>query len=788
MRTSGPTHLSFDEAIHPSSRRNTKLGELGRTKRGACRETVPMEERNETPTPLGAALVGTRHEGTTRSTGLDGQLDGVIPPAPPMSPPAASKAKRTSRLSMWKTNRRKVSSKIYPMDTPVLASAQSQEVTSVLTGSSTPLQQRSRRQEEKIVDTDEKRNVETSTIVNDTTGVKTTTTTTVKTITTTTTTTTTKHTIDTPVRRSIEQKQETETKVDLAAERERIAIRRKRSAEFYRKRKKRNMFAQIQVMQQWRKYQCILVILSWLVNVAQNSITWYSNFTDAIGNVQFVCDDFHSTNYHISNCGRSNKIGVPKAFPPTYGLPEANILRAIGTVLTMLILYCAYKFRKEGVFYDKINHPELTVHMDIYNSGRMGSFMFEVLFSVGHLPPYIEEILTFLHGNGQETSPFIFVVLTSLPFLRFYVLFLYLYYLTRMHSGEGEFISKLTNLKFGYSSTSLKLMYLWSPQLCLLLFSMVCIVIGGIVVHVSESWYCSWKPEKYCTTEYGKLYKTPYLHVLDAIWLKILTLTAIGYGRIVPHTAISKFVCIVTAIVGRLAISAMTANVLQMTGLLELEERAHNFVIKCEREVKMKATAANVIAMAWRLFKAEQNSYHWHVAQYSKLDLNLKFKKTEVFHRESHKPSILRLKLLSRIIIMKNARTMRRRRRIDHAGTIYELDMSRKLNFALTKINAKIFKMENLITNVLGKERAKKSYRGALYVHTDAGPIWLRNLVEKMKEFGSSVNKKRNTVYMKRSSLEYMELVERSRSPTPNCQQKKRLEKGSNSKKLVTVT
>ena len=110
----------------------------------------------------------------------------------------------------------------------------------------------------------------------------------------------------------------------------------------------------------------------------------------------------------------------------------------------------------------------------------------------------------------------------------------------------------------------------------------------------------------YCTTEYGKLYKTPYLHVLDAVWLKVLTLTAIGYGRIVPHTSISKFICIVTAIVGRLLISAITANVLQMTGLLELEERTHNFVIKCQREAKMKEAAANVIATSWRYFKTKR--------------------------------------------------------------------------------------------------------------------------------------------------------------------------------------
>ena len=131
-------------------------------------------------------------------------------------------------------------------------------------------------------------------------GVKTTKTTIVKTTTTTTTTTTTEHIIDTPARRNIEKPQETETKLDQPKERERIAIRRKDQMNITERGKSVTMFGQIQLIQQWRKYQCIFVILSWIVNIAQNSITWYSNFTDAIENVQFVCDDFHSANYHIN--------------------------------------------------------------------------------------------------------------------------------------------------------------------------------------------------------------------------------------------------------------------------------------------------------------------------------------------------------------------------------------------------------------------------------------------------------------------------------------------------------
>ena len=69
----------------------------------------------------------------------------------------------------------------------------------------------------------------------------------------------------------------------------------------------------------------------------------------------------------------------------------------------------------------------------------------------------------------------------------------------------------------------------------------------------------------------------------------------------------------------------------------------------------------------------------------------------------------------------------------------------------------------------------------------EAGPKWLQKFVEKVKKFGSSVNKEIDTIHMKRSSLEYMELIEQSRSPIPNSQRNKRLEKGSNSKKLVTV-
>ena len=40
-----------------------------------------------------------------------------------------------------------------------------------------------------------------------------------------------------------------------------------------------------------------------------------------------------------------------------------------------------------------------------------------------------------------------------MPFARFYSLFIYLYYLSVLHSAEGEFIGKLTNLDFGSSFT-----------------------------------------------------------------------------------------------------------------------------------------------------------------------------------------------------------------------------------------------------------------------------------------------------------------------------------------------
>ena len=133
-----------------------------------------MEVRKETPSLLDAASIATRNEGTTKSGDVGERMESVVPPTPPMSSFTAPKAKRASRLSMWKTNRRKVSSKIYPMDTPVPKSAQSHEVNAVPTAFSTPLQPRKKGLEEKIVDTDEKRNVETSTIVDDITGIKTT--------------------------------------------------------------------------------------------------------------------------------------------------------------------------------------------------------------------------------------------------------------------------------------------------------------------------------------------------------------------------------------------------------------------------------------------------------------------------------------------------------------------------------------------------------------------------------------------------------------------------------------
>ncbi len=725
--------------------------------------------------------------------------------SPPQNSPSPTK-KAPSRLSLWKNKKkqRKVSSKIYPEEfvkdekplpsikqeekkeekplpsiikqeekkeekpLPSIKQEEIQTRTTLSPSSSsfnTPVPKK-KIIKENVIDSDVKTNVETKTII-DNSNVKTTRKT-IVTTTTTTTTTTTEHVVehDTLLKEN-DGRQETEVtprnnKSNRNGNEINKEARKKRSLGYIKRRKQRSMYGQILRMQKWRKYQCILVLLSWVVNIAQNTYAWHTNYTINAFDVQYVCSDFHSTNYHKSNCIDGDKIGIPRAYPIKYNLPTVNALRGAGTMLTFMIIYVVYKFQQEEIYYDKINHPEVTVHMNMFNSNRIIPFVIECMLTIGHVPPFIEEILAVIYSPDQQT-PFMLVFLTSLPFIRFYVLFVYLYYLSDLHSQEGEFISKLTNLSFT-SSSAYKFIYLWNPQLCLALLSSICMGVGGFIVYVSEGWYCAWKPEQYCKDLNGKIFKTPYLHILDAIWLKMLTLTAIGYGRITPATTVAKFACVVSAIVGRLSISAMTANVLQLTGLLELEERAHNYTIKCCRESAMQHTASRVIQACWRWYKVQKKSFKWNYETYKVINTDFQIKQTRIYHRESHAPFILRVKLFDRISQMRQARLKQRRRRIDHAGTIHELDMSRKANFILQETARKFVRSQHLITHVLGQKKSKDAFRGAIYVRTDVGPKWLNRVVKKIRHFGNVLDKKTEEVSMKRIALEYMGMLNQSRT------------------------
>ena len=268
----------------------------------------------------------------------------------------------------------------------------------------------------------------------------------------------------------------------------------------------------------------------------------------------------------------------------------------------------------------------------------------------------------------------------------------------------------------------------------------------------------------------------------------MLTLTAIGYGRITPATSIGKMACIISAIVGRLAISAVTANVLQLTGLFELEERTHNYVIKCAREREMKSTACRVIQACWRWYRIKERAYEWSQRSFTIVNTDFEMQQTEIFHRESHAPFLLRMYLFDMIGKMRIARLKQRKRRIDHSGVIHELDMSRKGSFVLQEISNKFVNAQNLITNVLGQKKSKYAYRGALYVYTDVGPKWLNKIVKKIKEFGKTVDKKTDEVSMKRKQLQYMELLNISRGNSPSNSPNTHSSKSStNNKKMAQM-
>lgn len=68
--------------------------------------------------------------------------------------------------------------------------------------------------------------------------------------------------------------------------------------------------------------------------------------------------------------------------------------------------------------------------------------------------------------------------------------------------------------------------------------------------------------------------------VMNSVWLTIITMTSVGYGDIVPDTAVGKVVAMFTAVLGAAMVSLMVLVLTNMLGFDSGQKLAFHHINK----------------------------------------------------------------------------------------------------------------------------------------------------------------------------------------------------------------
>ncbi|XP_067831430.1 intermediate conductance calcium-activated potassium channel protein 4-like [Heptranchias perlo] len=211
------------------------------------------------------------------------------------------------------------------------------------------------------------------------------------------------------------------------------------------------------------------------------------------------------------------------------------------------------------------------------------------------------------------------IVLSNLMFLRIYlvqrVIFLYSKVLNPSYQTIGS-LSKI-NLKFYFV---LKVLMNRCPGKILLLFVFSVWFIASWALSLCE------RQNRHNSTN----------DVLASMWLIPITFLTIGYGDKVPFTACGKFICLIIGALGVFCTALFIAVIAKKLELSKDEKHVHNFMQDILLTKEVQKIAANLIEVAWLLYKhrKRQDQRKIKIYQRSLLSTVCKFRKAKLKQRK----------------------------------------------------------------------------------------------------------------------------------------------------------
>jgi hypothetical protein len=280
-----------------------------------------------------------------------------------------------------------------------------------------------------------------------------------------------------------------------------------------------------------------------------------------------------------------------------------TVVRSLCSFSTAALIFCLYKLYQADFQFLQLNRVYL-LRSAFWNTQLIWNFALEVLICLIHEPPFLNHdvdmsvtdtatLATGVFTSDTGASIHVPVIVRNpwslLIVCRFY-LFLRLV-LSRYYTGGTKILGLWFNFSFnaGFAVRNI-------------VFSHPFLSLGPLVtILICSCSYSLWVFEREAVPERHFSYGT-------AVWVVMITITAVGYGDVSPLSSGGRAVCIVSAFIGTILVAVLVAAVHQRLTLLPYQSRMVEFLERDSNSTALRYYAARCISRFWRYYHCRRKA------------------------------------------------------------------------------------------------------------------------------------------------------------------------------------
>ncbi|XP_067874618.1 intermediate conductance calcium-activated potassium channel protein 4-like [Heterodontus francisci] len=306
----------------------------------------------------------------------------------------------------------------------------------------------------------------------------------------------------------------------------------------------------------------------------------------------------------------SMELSLAGTYPPLV-LITVSVSSTVSTVL-LLGLILAYHMRDIQLFMIDEGVEEWRVAL---TRKRKLSVTLELLVCAAHPFP-----LAF-PGTSDPILSNTAIVLSNVMFLRVYLVQRVIFMYSEVLNPSYRTIGSLNRINLRFHFVLKILMNSCPGKILFLLIFLIWFV---------ASWMLSLCERQRCLNS--------TLNFIASMWLIPITFFTIGYGDMVPDSTCGKFICLMIGVTGVTCTALFIAVIAKKMELSKDEKHVHNFMQDIQLVKEVQKTAADLIRVAWLLYKQKKNRNVHKIRKYQRdvLSAICGFRRAKLRQRKLH--------------------------------------------------------------------------------------------------------------------------------------------------------